>query len=287
MNLAGATVRATVPLAGAVSVHGELGLGIVTRSGFTVDGAPAVKDANYSKLLLGAGLDYRVNKSWDLGLSSLYSPANPKVKQPHTVMFSGGFRLNLRPLPPERVKANLQAGFTFPKNLAQVGYATSALGVGVNHFVSGGAVPIFWGGIVGVERGISLHYQRNLFHGRKVFSLDWGASLAEWRSTADKKTFCTASLFPLFRFTPLRLGSADLYLNYSLAGPTSISRVVLDGHDTGRHFTFQDFMGMGVYWGKRRRLNAEVRIGHYSNGNLFPQNAGVEIPLTFYLGRAF
>ncbi|MBK6826807.1 MAG: acyloxyacyl hydrolase [Chitinophagaceae bacterium] len=27
-----------------------------------------------------------------------------------------------------------------------------------------------------------------------------------------------------------------------------------------------------------------IRIAHYSNGNLFPQNDGVKIPLTFNLG---
>ena len=167
-----------------------------------------------------------------------------------------------------------------------MGYSTDAAGFEVNHIVSG-VVPIFWGGLAQVKHGVAVRYQRNLFHTRKVFSFDVGASVSYWKSRADRATFYTASLFPEFRFAPFRMRGADLYFNYSLLGPTSISRVSIDGNDTGRHFTFQDFMGMGVYVGKDRHFNAEIHIGHYSNGNIFPQNAGVSIPLTFDLGYAF
>ncbi|HWJ25865.1 MAG TPA: acyloxyacyl hydrolase, partial [Flavisolibacter sp.] len=78
-----------------------------------------------------------------------------------------------------------------------------------------------------------------------------------------------------------------LYFNYSVAGPSYISKVVIDSSETGKHFTFQDFMGMGIFAGKNRHLNAEIKIQHYSNGNIFPRNAGVKVPLTFNLGYAF
>jgi hypothetical protein len=74
---------------------------------------------------------------------------------------------------------------------------------------------------------------------------------------------------------------------YSVAGPTFISHTEIDGNATGKHFTFQDMMGVGLFAGKKRQLNAEINIGHYSNGNLFPENAGVKIPLTFNIGMAF
>jgi hypothetical protein len=53
---------------------------------------------------------------------------------------------------------------------------------------------------------------------------------------------------------------------------------------TGKHFTFHDFMGIGTYAGLKRNIYAGLRIAHYSNGNIFPQNDGVMIPLTFNLG---
>jgi hypothetical protein len=287
MNLMGLTLRGTMPLTGPLSLDGEAGLGIVTRHGFETDGIPVVKDANYWTALVGGGLRYRLNRSWDLGVNATYAPSKPAVKQPHTLMLTGGFTYNMRPLPEERVAENARAGFIFPRNLIQIGYATDAGGFGVNHFVSGGVLPIFWGGLAQVKHGVAVRYQRNVFHTRKVFSLDFGASVSSWTSRAAGEGFYAVSVFPEFRFTLVRLRGADFYLNYSLAGPTSISRTAIDANDTGRHFTLQDFMGMGVYAGRDRRINAEIHIAHYSNGNLFPRNAGVSIPLTFDLGFTF
>ncbi|MBX9783501.1 MAG: hypothetical protein K2X48_09430 [Chitinophagaceae bacterium] len=45
--------------------------------------------------------------------------------------------------------AKQKAGYYFPKQLLQIGYASNVLGYGVNDFISGGSinpVPLFWGG---------------------------------------------------------------------------------------------------------------------------------------------
>jgi Lipid A 3-O-deacylase (PagL) len=287
MNLGAATLRGTLPLLGPLSLEAEGGIAVVTRRGFHDDDVPIVKNANYWTGLLGGGLRYRLNPAWDLSLNALYVPSNARSRQPHTLMVSGGFTFNMRPLSEEHVRRNAEAGFVFPRNLVQVSYSTDAGGFGVNKLVSGGAVPVFWGGIAQVRRGVEVRYQRNVFHTRKIFSLDLGASVFHWTSRVDRQTFYTASVFPVFRLTALRLTGADVYFKYSLAGPTTISKVVIDGQDTGRHFTFQDSMGLGIFAGKARRLGAEIQIGHFSNGNLFPANAGVSIPLTFGLGYTF
>ena len=168
----------------------------------------------------------------------------------------------------------------------QLGYTTNALGYGVNEAVSG-TIPIFWGGDVRVKQGISLNYQHNIFHSRKVFSFDWGVNASYWMSEKNEDKFGTISLFPLLRFTAFRSKKADIYFNYSVAGPTYISRIITDDLNTGRHFTFQDFMGMGAFIGSHKTLNAEIRIMHYSNGNIFPENVGYMIPLTFNVGYCF
>ena len=49
----------------------------------------------------------------------------------------------------------------------------------------------------------------------------------------------------------------------------------IDGLGTGPKFTYQDFMGIGVFFGKKRNYNFDIRIMHYSNGNLFYNNAGL------------
>lgn len=287
MNLGGLTAKYRQPLSKKFSAYAEGGLGIITRKGFRFGQVEVIKDASYAAVVAGTGIQYKINKNWDLRLSMLYSPKKDPLKQPYTVFYSTGFNYNMQALSEERVKTNSGSGFIFPKQLIQAGYSTNHFTYGANNFVSEGKIPIFWGGEAEVQSGFSLQYLRNVFHGRKLFSLDLGTGFSSWRSNIKKENFFTLSVFPVFRFTFLRTKPADMYFYYSVAGPTYISRTVIDSVNTGKHFTFQDLMGMGIFAGKKRQVNAEVRIGHYSNGNIFPDNEGVKVPLTFNLGFAF
>jgi hypothetical protein len=285
VNFGAVTLKARVPVARQWSAYGEGGLGFTSRTGFNLGDTPVVSDAHYASLLLGGGVEYRLTPSWDLTGGVTFSPGRNEVRQPHTLFFSSGFRYTVRPLPAERVAANRDGGVIFPRHVIQVEYS-SGTGYGVNDFVSR-KVPIFWGGHAKVDFGIAPHYERNVFHTRKVFGLDVGASAGVYRTRQNDDRFFTLSVYPLFRFTFLRARLADMYFAYSLAGPTYISKVILDDLNTGRHFTFQDFMGIGWFAGANRNLNLGVKINHYSNGNIFTQNAGVKIPLTFSVGYAF
>jgi hypothetical protein len=275
-----------VPIGSRTSIYGEGGLGITSRHGFPRNPSqPIVRDAHYLSLLVGAGMERQVSATWDLVAAAIYSPSDERDAQPRAVMAAGGFRYTMRPLPPERVEANRRAGFAFPAHLVQVEYSTG-YGYGINTLLSR-RVPVFWGGNVKVDRGLAVHYDRNVFHTRRVFALDLGTSVSAWRSRSERDGFLTLSAYPLFRFTVIRTNPADVYLCYSLAGPTYISKLTLDRLDTGSHFTFQDFMGAGVFLGKHRTMSAGVKINHYSNGNIFTENAGVKIPITLALGYAF
>jgi len=285
VNFGAVTLKARAPLRGRLSAYGEGGLGFTSRTGFSLGDAPVVTDAHYASVLAGGGIEYRLTAAWDVTGGVTLSPGRAALSQPRTLFSSAGVRYTMRPLPPERVAANRDAGFVFPRQVAQVEYS-SGTGYVVNDFVSR-KVPIFWGGHARVDFGIAPHYERNVFHTRKVFAIDAGASAGFYRTRQNGDRFYTLSVYPLFRFTFLRTRLADMYFAYSLAGPTYISKVVLDGLDTGRHFTFQDFMGIGWFAGASRKLNAGVKINHYSNGNIFTQNAGVKIPLTFSVGYAF
>ena len=285
VNFGTVTLKARVPLHSRWSGYGEGGVGFTSRTGFAVGDAVAIVDAHYASAVVGGGLEYRVNAAWDLIAGVMVSPGRSSVNQPRTIFTSGGFRYTMRPLPPERVEANRSGGVIFPKQILQIEYS-SGTGYSVNDFVSK-KVPIFWGGHAKVDFGIAPHYERNVFHTRKIFALDLGTSAGFYKTRENDQRFVTLSLYPLFRFTFLRTPLADMYFAYSLAGPTYISKVVLDGLNTGRHFTFQDFMGVGWFIGRNRNLNVGVKINHYSNGNIFTQNAGVKIPLTFSLGYAY
>lgn len=269
-----------------LSAYSEAGLAIFSRRGFQINNEFAVKDYSYSTLLTGAGLQYSLSPKWDVTLNFNYAPGNEENKQPHEVFYSAGLKYNLTPIPEQIVKRNAAAGYKFPKNLVQIGYSTNALGYGPNNFLSK-KVAIFWGGGIEVDKGFIAHYQRNIFHTKKVFSFDAGASAGYWKSNEKGDEFFTLSVFPTLRFTVIRTNDADLYLFYSVAGPSYISKKIIDDKNSGKHFTFQDFMGFGSFLGKEKKLNAEVNINHYSNGNIFVYNRGVKVPLTFTLGYTF
>ena len=287
MNVAGLTAKGRLPLTRTVSVYGEGGLGIVTRKGFFIGQSPVVNDASYATLLFGGGLEYRLNDNWTLLTGVTAAPGRSADEQPRTVFFSGGFNYTLRRLPADQAGTDSASGPVWPRNILQVGCVTDALGYGANDFVSTGAVPVFWTGSVQVAHGVSVNYQRNVLHTRRFFALDGGVSVSSWKSRKTGERFYTASVYPVARFIAVRTNPLELYLSYSLAGPALITRTAIDGEQTGRRFTFQDFMGAGVFLGRKRRVAAEVRIAHYSNGNLSPQNAGVTIPVGFYLGTTF
>jgi opacity protein-like surface antigen len=283
---AGLTMVWDVPVNARLSAYGEGGLGVTSRSGFEINGATALQSAHYAAGLLGAGLAYHATPNTDVMLGATYSPGRQSFAQPSARLFTTGIRYHTRPLSDAKVEDNRQAGFVFPAHIVRLAYTTNLLTYGVNTFFSR-RVPIFWGGNVETRRGFTLDYERNLFHTKKRFAFDLGASASYWNSNRNREIFRTLSAYPLFRFFLARTQPADLYFGYSLAGPTYVSRAVIDGRETGERFTFQDFMGVGAFFGNTRRMNAEIGIKHYSNGNIFTRNASIKIPLTLTLGLAF
>ncbi|PYR58692.1 MAG: hypothetical protein DMF85_09905 [Acidobacteria bacterium] len=266
-------------------MYAEAGLGVTSRREVTIDDRAAVRNVLFPSVLLGGGVDYHVTRTWNLTAGVTYSPGRARNAQPSTMLWSGGFQYTMRPLPESRVAANRQTDAIFPERMIQFEYTTGA-GYGVNDFVSK-RVPIFWGGAVKVDRGIAVHYEQNVFHTRRLFALDVGASTSGWRSRDNGQFFFTLSAYPLLRFTVVRAKAADFFVAYSLVGPTYISKVVIDDRQTGNHFTFQDFVGVGAFIGRTRHVAAGIKINHYSNGNLFTSNAGVKVPLTLNLGYTF
>lgn len=284
--IGGVTLSSSVPVTSHVSVYAEGGWGITSRSGFSINGQTVVKQARFGAGLFGAGFIYHVTRHVDLLLSATYSPGRRSFEQPSTRLFTTGIRYRIRPLAAAKVSKNLKAGFFFPANLIRVGVTSSAAGYGLNSFFST-VVPIFWGGHVRTGRGLTVDYQHNVFHTRTRFAFALGVSASYWTSLVQRDTFRTVSVYPLFRFMLFRTRPADIYATYSLAGPTYISRTQLDGQNVGARFTFQDFMAIGAFLGPGRRLDVELGIKHYSNGNIFPHNAAIRIPLTLTVGLAF
>ena len=191
-----ATLQTHVPIRGRLSIYGESGLAVTSRRGFEIGDASAVKDVHFSSPLFGAGLEYHANPTWDFVASGIYIRRNAEHRQPHTMFASAGFRINLRPLPAERVKETQDAGRLIPENLIQIGYSTNAFGYGANNFLSG-EVPIFWRGRAEVEQSVvNIQYHRNVFYTkRSLHSISEPATDAG-RAIRTEKRF---TRFPCFR----------------------------------------------------------------------------------------
>src|SRR5262249_40921827 len=157
-----------------------------------------LEPAHFGAGLLGAGLAYHASPNVDLMFGATYSPGRKSFAQPSTRLFTTGLRYHMRELPAD-AEGNRGEGYVFPLNVIRVGYTTNLLGYGVNNFFSQ-RVPIFWGGDVDTRRGFTLDYQRNVFHTRKVFAFDLGASASYWKSDGDRQLFRTLSAYPLLRF---------------------------------------------------------------------------------------
>ncbi len=210
-HFGGVTLKALLPVTTRTSIYGEGGLGITSRHGFGTSAVPIVRNAHYASALLGAGGEYRLTPAWDLTAGATYSPSSARGNEPGALLLSAGFRYTMRPLTPDEVRANLQPGVIFPKRALQLEYSTG-YGYGVNTFVSK-TLPVFWGGNVKVDRGLALHYERNVFHTARIFALDFGTSASTWRSRENHDRFFTLSIYPLFRFTGGVLARrTDVYL---------------------------------------------------------------------------
>ena len=283
---AGPMLVGNMPLGGKVSAYVEGGYGLTSRSGIVIDGKIALPPAHYGSALVGLGLAFQWTPKFDLLLGATYSPGRQLFEQPSTRMYAVGARYNMRAIPAADAIANRDAGYVFPANVVRVGYSNNKLTYRVNDVFSKYVV-IFWGGHVATKEGVTIEYERNVFHSKKRFAFDLGVSASNWRTNGTLTNFATLSAYPLVRYFFGRTEPADVYFSYSIAGPTYISQYLLDDLNTGARFTFQDSMGIGVFIGKARHMNVDVSIKHFSNGNLATENAGIKIPLTFKLGLAF
>ena len=286
-SLFGITFRPTIFLANRVSLYGNLGVGFISRHGFEIGNIYAVKNDFITSLLTGGGLAYTFDKHWHYDVGVSYTPENRRKKQPHIVYVYTGFYYVLSPSNEENDYSE-KKHYIFPLNFFQAGFFTNALFYeDANQYVTEGYLPIFWDGKVKNSNGVYLMYERNFFHTDRTFSLEWGASVARYQTNSLRQTYYTFSLFPAFKVWIVRSKFVDFYFTYSVAGPTYITRHYLDSLDTGTNFIFQDFLGFGLFLGQKKDVNVNVKIGHYSNGNLFPMNAGIEVPLTIGLGFTF
>ena len=170
----------------------------------------------------------------------------------------------------------------FKKNQFSVGFYTDTfMDVDLPHPPS----PIFWEAPTHPDYGFIIMYQRTTYHTKRHFSLNIGASASRW--VRQQQDLYTASLFIMLRYWFWRHRNFSTYFLYSIGGPTWISRRHFGPAELGKHFIFQDMLGIGARFGTQHVINAELYLLHYSNGDIFFQNSGLDVPIVFSLGYSF
>lgn len=285
ISLFGLTLRPTLPLSNRSSLYAQAGLGIISRHGFRFNNQEAIPSSDIFTFLTGGGYTYAITPHWHLNLGVEYALARKNHHQPHMLYTYASFYYLIKKL---HLPATYPDHFIFHKNLIQAGgFSTSVFDPEVNKYFTVGYLPIFWTGDVKTKSGGWFIYERNIFHSHKYFSFDLGASFAFYHSALSNQSFQTFSIFPSIKLYIYRSPLADFYFTYAVAGPTYITDKTIDGINTGGHFTFQDLLGFGLFLGKQKNVNINFKIGHYSNGNLWPNNPGIQVPLVFSIGYAF
>ena len=292
VNEWGLTLKSRLPIGPNNIVFLEAGPGLLSRNGFTTgNGYASITDENYFTLLSCAGVQRKLGNNWEGVFMATFSPESKSHKQPYTVFASLGFVYHMHKSSDEVVAKRAASPFIFPKQYLQIGAASNLLGFTANDLFSIEGkrlgLPIFWRGVVQAQTGGAITYQKNVFHTGSVFSLDWGTSLSFWQTEIKKDQFFAISVFPVIRLWFLRNKYTDNYFVYSIVGPSYVSKQLLDDRDIGSRITYQDFLGLGFFFGKQQKLNVELKIVHYSNGNIFAVNPGVDIPLMLNFGYAF
>jgi len=290
------SLKKDVKLQEKTSFYVEAGVANLTRFGFAINDKVIYDDAHYASLIYGFGFQYRLSKKWRLSANGTFLPKSTKYNQPSISQASLGFEYHLQQVDDKTADKNATNEYFFPTNIFQVSYGTGEIGFGFNQFFGMSlpvgdfesfGIPIFWVGEVKAQHAISLTYQRLIYRSEKIFSLDWGVSATYFQSREGKTDVFAFSIFLVLRFYLMRKKEYDFYANYSIIGPAFISKADIDGFKSGPKTTFQDTMGFGVFFGEKRKYNIELRIMHYSNGNIFTRNDGVAIPLQLTLGKTF
>src|SRR3990167_2537347 len=273
VSLFDVALRPTLPITSRLSLFALTGPGIVSRHCFSIGDTTAIPSKTFFTFFAGGGLCYALSEHWFWNTGVNYSVARNDQHQPGILFAYTGFSYLLKKL---NLPKFYDTHYIFPANEVTLGlFSTSVFNPNINKYFTVGYLPIFWTGDVDTRNGGWLMYTRNVFHTHKMFSLDLGTSISTYHSSVNNTPFQAFSVFPEMKLWLIRSLSCDFYFLYSIAGPTYLTRSVIDGIDVGGRFTFQDLLGFGLFLGKAKHFNLGITIGHYSNGNLLPNNPGI------------
>ncbi len=105
------------------------------------------------------------------------------------------------------------------------------------------------------------------------------ASFGRWWVTNSRhnKSLNIYSASPTLRYY-FTNRSPSLFFNLSI-GLAYLTRTRIAYRNLGMHFAFQDQVGIGISFGKKKQFSVSLSSMHYSNGSLCNKNGGITIPV--------
>lgn len=145
--------------------------------------------------------------------------------------------------------------------------------------------PLMWSARLKVDTAYFFGLEKDFYSTGKYFSPCYGGSFGQLatRKGIKDQCFVLSSYLGLKFFCPLGL-NARLFLFYSPGGPSLLSNNTFVETSFSNRFVFTDQLGVGVKWDRNFGFEMGARLYHFSNGDIFPINGGIDVPIMFYLG---
>lgn len=171
--------------------------------------------------------------------------------------------------------------YPYGQNQLSFGYSNTSV---ANIKIPTPPSPLFWSARQNANEGAMIRFS-HIFYGRKFFSLGLGLSASNWK-IPDR------SLWALSAYLEMRLWlfinpEFRAYLLYSIAGPTELTHRRFGVAYFSENFLFQDYLGAGIQIGRQQAFDIEAYTVHYSNGDIFTLNSGIQVPFMLSIGYNF
>jgi hypothetical protein len=147
-------------------------------------------------------------------------------------------------------------------------------------------VPLMWNARLKVDRSVIVGYEHPFYAYKRHIELYSGVSCGYMETLQRyQDSLFVVSAYVLARLYVIRSDIFSGYFIYSPAGPSLLSKPKFSTTAFSNNFVFQNQFGIGASFGKNADTEFFLKLYHYSNGDIFPVNGGIDIPIV--LGISF
>ena len=143
--------------------------------------------------------------------------------------------------------------------------------------------PLMWNANLKVSRSVTAGFEHRIYAYKQWMEIYSGVSgnYMEAMGAVEKDQIGALSTYLMMRLYLFQTDAVKLYALYSPAGPTVLTEKKFATTEFSNQFVFQNQIGFGLSIGKDAETELFVKLYHYSNGDLFPVNGGIDVPILF------